>query len=882
MMDELLKQFILESRDYVQRIGEILIQLEQEGSSEELINELFRIFHTLKGNSGLFNFPSMTKMLHASEDLLNLIKKGQLQYDTTIADHLLEVTDIISAMLDEIETEGAPSSETNELAENKSSQIRNIISGEKESSVSEDKPLEKTKEEVSVKKEKEKPKFDYAVIPEEIRQKMVELLFKNSPVYLIRYVPEEECFYKGEDPFYLVKNTPGFMWGRAYLREKAEDLLTYDVYRCITNFEVIASIQEDELKKHFEYVLDQVEIFSPDVEDLIIPMGDKNGGAIYEDFVEEFEKFLKEKNIEALKKSIQTMLDLTSSELFVASCLRWLNVLVDYLPQSEKYILALLKSIKTLEPPVFKEVTETIEIKETRESREIESEAFKILETQKVVLEKIIASSDTSLRNNTLKAITQVIENTFISLNNPEILKLLEEAKNEGIFNSPEKLKDFIDRITREFKVPAEEVEKKEKLEAKEPVKPDSKKVEPKKDTLIEKSKPIVTKVLRVDEEKVDRLMNLVGELVIAKNGLLYLAKKIDTEFKIAELSKEMKSQYSVINKIAEEMQYAVMQIRMVPVSTVFQRFPRLVRDVSKKLGKKVKLVIEGEETEADKNVIEALAEPLIHLIRNGLDHGIETPEERVAMGKPETGTITLRAKQEGDQVIIEVKDDGRGIDPEKVKRKAYEKGLISEEVLEKLTDEEAVNLIFLPGFSTKEKPSEISGRGVGMDVVKEMVERFNGNVSLFSKKGLGTTVTISLPLSMAVSHVMLIESAGKKFGIPIESIVETVRIAKENIHDFKGNKTVSLRGRVIPLFFLNQLLDFNVEHLTNEEGEYAVMVLNIRNELVGVVVDKFLGTADIILKPLPDFINFIKIFSGTAIMGDGSVLLIINPKELI
>lgn len=389
-------------------------------------------------------------------------------------------------------------------------------------------------------------------------------------------------------------------------------------------------------------------------------------------------------------------------------------------------------------------------------------------------------------------------------------------------------------------------------------------------------------KVFKVDETKVDRLMNLIGELVVAKNSLLYLSRKVDTEYELSALSKEMKAYYSVVNRIAEEMQDAIMQVRMIPVSTVFQRFPRLVRDISKKLGKKIKLNIEGEETEADKNVVEALADPLIHLIRNSLDHGIEFPEERSAKGKPEIATITLRAKQEADRVVIQVEDDGRGIDPEKLKQKAYERGLIREEELEKLKDEEAINLIFLPGFSTKETSSELSGRGVGMDVVKAMVDRFNGEVSLTSEKDKGTTVTLSLPLSMAVSHVMLVETAKRKYGVPMDAIIETVRIKKEDIHVFKGRMTASLRGRVIPIFLLNDLLELGEPPVTNEDNEYAIAVLNIKNEIAGIVVDRFLGTADIILKPLPGFMAGIKVFSGTAIMGDGSVLLVINPKELI
>ncbi|MDW7998470.1 MAG: chemotaxis protein CheA, partial [Thermodesulfovibrio sp.] len=463
------------------------------------------------------------------------------------------------------------------------------------------------------------------------------------------------------------------------------------------------------------------------------------------------------------------------------------------------------------------------------------------------------------------------LENAIKSLKNEELLeKFKREVKEENL----ETILSFIDEFIQREKSITEEVKQ---LTETQTVKTQ------KEERIISKSEePTTTKFLKVDEEKVNRLMNLIGELVVAKNSLLYLSKKVEREYGIASLSKEMKIQYSVINRISEDMQDAIMQVRMIPVATVFQRFPRLVRDLSKKLGKNVKLHIEGEDTEADKNVIEALTDPLIHLVRNSLDHGVELPEERIAKGKPETATITLRAKQEADRVIIQVEDDGRGINPEKIKIKAYEKGLITEEALSKIKDDEALNLIFLPGFSTKEETSELSGRGVGMDVVRTMVERFNGTVSVSSEKDRGTTVTMALPLSMAVSHVMLIEAAGRKYAFPLDVISETVRIREEDIHIFKGEMVVSLRGKVLPLFFLNDLIDLKAPALKNENNEYATVVINLKGEMFAVIVDSLLGTADIILKPFKGFLSSLRVFSGTAILGDGSILLVINPKELI
>ncbi|MBK1714870.1 hypothetical protein CKO43_19090 [Rubrivivax gelatinosus] len=389
-------------------------------------------------------------------------------------------------------------------------------------------------------------------------------------------------------------------------------------------------------------------------------------------------------------------------------------------------------------------------------------------------------------------------------------------------------------------------------------------------------------KVLKVGQEKVDRLMDLIGEMVVAKNSLPYLAQRAETVFGQRELAREIKAQYTVINRIAEDMQHAIMQVRMLPVGAVFQRFGRLVRDISRKLGKEVNLVIEGEETEADKNVIEPLADPLIHILRNSLDHGIEMPQARRAAGKPAAGTIRIAAHQESDRVVIEISDDGAGIDAARVRDKAVERGLIPADRAATLSDHDAVQLIFLPGFSTAEQISDLSGRGVGMDVVRNAVERINGSVELSSVHGRGTTLRLSLPLSMAVTNVMVIESAGRRFGVPMDLIVETVRVHGDDIHCFKQARTTVLRGRIVPLRALNELLALDTEPLKNADGEFAVLVVRLGTEAVGLLVDQFHGASDIILKPLEGVLAGLTGFAGTALMGDGGVLMVLNPKELL
>jgi two-component system chemotaxis sensor kinase CheA len=390
------------------------------------------------------------------------------------------------------------------------------------------------------------------------------------------------------------------------------------------------------------------------------------------------------------------------------------------------------------------------------------------------------------------------------------------------------------------------------------------------------------SKVLKVDQAKIDRLMNLIGEMVVAKNALPYLAGRAESVYGVRDLSREIKMQYAVINRIAEEMQDSIMQVRMMPVSFIFQRFPRLVRDISHRLGKEVNLVLEGQDTEADKMIIEALGDPLVHIVRNSLDHGIEQPEVRLSSGKPSQGKLTIRASQESDRVIITIIDDGQGIDPETVKRKAYEKGLLDEERLARITDQEAIQLVFAPGFSTAAEVSDLSGRGVGMDVVRTAVEKVNGTILLESRKSEGTCLRLSLPLSMAVTNVMIIESDCRIFGVPMDTVVETVRVRQSEVRSVKNAQTMLLRGRIIPLKGLNSLLGLSSPPRVNDDDEYAVLVVSHGEEPVGVIVDDFRESIDIILKPMTGVLTGLTAYAGSALLGDGSVLMVLNFKELL
>ncbi|MYM39195.1 chemotaxis protein CheA [Duganella qianjiadongensis] len=388
-------------------------------------------------------------------------------------------------------------------------------------------------------------------------------------------------------------------------------------------------------------------------------------------------------------------------------------------------------------------------------------------------------------------------------------------------------------------------------------------------------------RVLRVEQGKIDRLMELIGEVVVAKNAIPYLAARAEQVFAVPALAREIEAQYGVIKRIAEEMQDAIMQVRMMPVSFIFQRFPRLVRDLSRRLGKEVRLEISGQETAADKNIIEGLADPLLHILRNSLDHGFEDAASRIAAGKPACGTLSVAARQEGDRVCITIRDDGRGIDPVAIRRSACAKGLIDEASAARLSDQEAVNLVFAPGFSTAAAVSDISGRGVGMDVVRNAVQKVQGTLTLESRAGAGTCISLSLPLSMAVTQVLTIETDGQRFGVPMDAVRETVRVPLQSVRRIKQRQVVTLRGCVLPLLALNEVLGLSAPPRLNAEQELAVLVLGEGDSRVGLLVDQFHQAVSIILKPLAGMLGGLALYSGSALMGDGSVLMVLNPKEI-
>ena len=420
--------------------------------------------------------------------------------------------------------------------------------------------------------------------------------------------------------------------------------------------------------------------------------------------------------------------------------------------------------------------------------------------------------------------------------------------------------------------------EKKETSAVSQTAKPAAAKPAAKKPASTGKTSGSVSHTVRVDIEKLDVLMNLVSELIIAKNGLVSASHVEGDE--AAALNQSFTEQIEYLERVTTNLHESVMKVRMMPIESVFSRFPRMIRDLNKKLGKKMELYMSGEDTELDRTVIDEIGDPIMHLLRNSADHGLESAEIRKERGKSEVGSIFLDAFQEGNNVVIEVRDDGNGIDTEKVKAKAVEKGTITQEQADVMTDKEAIDLLFRPSFSTAEKVTDVSGRGVGLDVVKSKIEALRGDVEVKTKYGEGSTFSIRLPLTLAIIQALMVKLGDEKYAISLGSIETIEDIPVSDIKYVHAKEVIHLRGNVIPLIRLRDLLDVPGE--PEESENITVVVVRKGDKQAGLVVDSLIGQMEIVIKSLGKYIRINKMISGATILGDGSVALIIDANTLV
>lgn len=798
MTSPLMVQFLAESRELLETVSEQLMGLEREPENAEMLTALFRMVHTLKGNSGLFEIREMTRVLHAGEDLMDAIRIGQLPFTPATADTLLEAMDFVALLCDELEAHGEISATHASTSASLATALRAPL-GRATVATAQAGAVPATVESTGSIRGMRR-------IPADVRDDLLKRLAAGEMLQWVEYTPEAECFFQGEDPLHQVRGISDLIWCDVEAATEWPAPEELNAYHCNLIFRFVTTASMEAIAEHFRYMPDCVTIKPLSDSGLTTADARQDGGGDTRGDITRIR--IDDPDLVALIAGQRSMLRHNTAALGLTGRIR----------AAASTLAACLHSVGDMSAD-----------------------------------ESLDAAEAASLAEGSGDALVAWIERTFLAEGSAAL-----ESNGIAVADSGAHPR----ASDQPHLAPRESAEPKAARKAEEA--------------------PPPQRSLKVDQAKIDRLMNLIGEIVVAKNALPFLATRAATVYGSRELSREIKAQHAVINRITEEMQDTIMQVRMMPVSTVFQRFPRLVRDTSRALGKDVHLVLEGEDTDADKNIIESIGDPLIHIVRNSLDHGFETPAERVAAGKAATGTLTIRARQETDRVLIDIIDDGKGIDPAVVRRKAVEKGILDQAGSDRLSDQAAVNLVFAAGFSTKDVVSDLSGRGVGMDVVRTAVEKVNGTVTLESTLGSGTHVRLSLPLSLAVTNVMMVESDGQRFGVPMANVIETVRVPRMNIRSIKTSMTTSLRGRVVPLQSMNTLLSLASPPRPNDHDEYATLVVRSGHESLGLLVDEFCGTTDVILKPMTGVLAGLTAFAGSALMGDGSVLMVLDMKEIL
>ncbi|MCQ2887265.1 chemotaxis histidine kinase/response regulator CheAY2 [Helicobacter pylori] len=453
-----------------------------------------------------------------------------------------------------------------------------------------------------------------------------------------------------------------------------------------------------------------------------------------------------------------------------------------------------------------------------------------------------------------------------------EIERLLNKRQEADKERRAQKKQEAKQEVTPTKEPPKTEIPKAPKTETK---------AKAKADTEENKAPSIgVEQTVRVDVRRLDHLMNLIGELVLGKNRLIRIYGDVEERYDGEKFLEELNQVVSSISAVTTDLQLAVMKTRMQPVGKVFNKFPRMVRDLSRELGKSIELIIEGEETELDKSIVEEIGDPLIHIIRNSCDHGIEPLEERRRLNKPETGKVQLSAYNEGNHIVIKISDDGKGLDPVMLKEKAIEKGVISERDAESMSDREAFNLIFKPGFSTAKVVSNVSGRGVGMDVVKTNIEKLNGIIEIDSEVGVGTTQKLKIPLTLAIIQALLVGVQEEYYAIPLSSVLETVRISQDEIYTVDGKSVLRLRDEVLSLVRLSDI--FKVDAILESNSDVYVVIIGLADQKIGVIVDYLIGQEEVVIKSLGYYLKNTRGIAGATVRGDGKITLIVDVGAMM
>ncbi|MCG8017787.1 MAG: chemotaxis protein CheA [Candidatus Thiodiazotropha sp. 'RUGA'] len=747
--DEILQDFLVEAGEILELLSEQLVDLEQQPDDFDLLNAVFRGFHTIKGGAGFLTIEPLVEVCHRAEDVFNVLRQGQRSVGPDLMDAVLEVLDVVNVMFDEVRQGVMPDHADPSLIQRLNQYA--VPEGEEEEA-------EEEQEEV-VEEAVEEPEPEVAEGTEESAETKDELS-ENEFEELLDAIQEPKS------------------------KAPASDEIT-----------------EDE----FESLLDEL-----------------HGKG----------QFSGKPKQEAPKATKAASDDISEDEF---------EDLLDQIHGKGKFDPGKLPD------------------------KPAEAESKPAAKPQKT----------------SAPASDEITEDEFENL--------LDQIHGEGKFDANKLNKETEDKAKSQAAkkpVAKKKVAKKKAAPAKkakpEPAakpatakpakaaaKPAAKGAKP-----AAANKPPAETSVRVDTQRLDDIMNMVGELVLVRNRLATLKATLNDE--------EVSNAVGNLDVVTSDLQLAVMKTRMQPIKKVFGRFPRVVRDLARSLKKEIDLEMQGEDTDLDKNLVEALADPLVHLVRNSVDHGIEQPEDREAKGKPRRGTVVLSAAQEGDHILLSIADDGKGMDPDVLRQKAVEKGMMDAEAAARLDDKECFNLIFAPGFSTKTEISDVSGRGVGMDVVKTRIAQMNGSVEIDSEWGQGSIIIIKLPLTLAILPTLMVLLNDQPFALPLASVVEIFNLDLKRTNVVDGQLTIMVRERALPLFYLRNWLRPNNPLADEEKGNGHVVIVNVGNIQVGLVVDHLIGQEEVVIKPLGALLQGLEGMAGATITGDGKIALIMDVPGLM
>ena len=903
-MNPLLEQFLLEARENLAFIDQNIEHI--GGDDPELLNSVFRAAHTLKGGSGIVGFEAVKRITHHAEDLLDMLRAGKLEFKPVMIESLFNAFDEVVNLVEAAEECGdvveADESRIDQIAEELSALMGKTtevqawscpfrLATDVERIVNIPMPF--------LRQFSQKIPFKVGDIDEEFCAK--------EQLYAIVLDLDESCMVYGNDPLYTLSLIGEKVLGiHGCMGENASKALLSgfdDPDGLLLRLSMTAFVYAtyDEISDALFNFVDELSFVPLDVVTLLQINEGEAGHTldVLKELSAECSGAIDALNRSGISEKIHNTLPLIGRDTLQSMQLRRIDELLNMvkdtdmgflksffaqLPQGNVYAYnAMLDDVVSAEAVAVPEAgCKTTEINEAARVQ-LKAILTQQLQTLEMLDDDAAYERVLSILENNLRSYIYDMPSNFgskealISWLRSEISGEASIAAQEAVTETKAPVVEAVAVATAEsaavksYSPPVEMVSEVVPVASVMVERGDS-------DNQVSSSKKgVIGKTVKVDQESIDHLMNVVGELLVAKNSLPYLADGVH-KMTGEVIKRAIMEKYTFINRLAEQLQDLIMSMRMLPISYVFDRYPKLVRDISKNMNKKVTLSMDGGETKLDKNMIEMLADPMIHIMRNSLDHGIEMPDVRVQKGKNPEGSITLNAYAQSDKIIIEIRDDGAGINISRVVQKVLEKELLTLEQVEAMNDDEKAALVMLPGLSTAETISEYSGRGVGMDVVRKSIEGFGGTIRIKTVPNQGTTIYLSIPVSLAVTSLLHVTMSGVHYGFPMDSVSETVKIESSKIEYLQNEPFIYLRGEVIPLLFAKNMLD--EEALAHKT--LPVVVLNIKGNLLAVVVNELLGQLDVVQKPLEGIMEGHPIFSGTALLGNGQIIMAIDPIGIL